>query len=1017
MIQRWIQLDIPRTLQLAVLATAFTAWLTPRDARAQTSTAMITGVVTSEGAPVVGAIVIARSISTNARRGARTSERGFYALPGLTPDEYELTVTRFGMQPVTRRVRPLVGQSVTADFKLSTATVQLSAVEVVDARQLADRRTPELATNVTPEQIENTPLADRNFLALSLLAPGVRRDGGSISSGAQSANNINVFIDGVSFKNDVLTGGAVGQDASKGNPFPQNAVQEFRVITQQYKAEYQKATSAIITATTKSGTNEWHGDAFSLLQNTNAIEQDYFTVRRCDSLTLANSTTACTPKPRLDKYQIGGSLGGPLMRDKLFLFASYEGNLQTRASDVVLGTNSGTMPKPLVDSLHTFEGNYESPFRSHLGFAKLTYVPGERHRLELSANLRHEYEIRSFGGTNSYDNAEYFYNTVSSYQLRHQYSLGNGLNEASASLQSYHWNPVPLYPDKVGINYSGVLKIGGRSSPQDFTQRRFSLRDDYTHTLPGFLGDHVLKGGVTLDFLDYHVLKYLSLVPQYTFDATNSWAFPTSAVAGFGDPDLSANNHQFGLYLQDDWAVVPRLTLNLGVRWDYESDMNNNAWVTPDSIRSAVMAYRATLACDGTNPKVEQLCDPSPYLTDGTQRPPFMGAIQPRLGFSYDVLGTGSTVLFGGWGLYYDRNSYNNTLNERANLQWAQYTFRFSSNGLPSGGNPTVAWQPQYFTRDGLQSILRSGNAPRPELFLTKNEIVPPQAKQFSAGVRQAIGDVLLSASYTGVRGSHVFTWIRANRNANGSCCAAFPTTTNRLYSNVFVSSDDARNWYDALYLTLSRRYSEQSRWGGQLSYTLGKSQEEASAGDVFSALNTFTVQDFARYPTASDERQHVTANFIVGLPMDLRVTSIIDLGSGTPYNPTVGFGAGTNNCTYGNKDCLSGNDYPDGQSRNWYRAPGEHFLWFGNWAYRDVDLRLEKDFITGRGQRVGVIGEVFNVFNFANFNGIDQNYGSFAVDGSITPNPTFGTPRSVVTDLGVGGAPRRFQLGLNYHY
>ena len=1017
MIQRWIPRDIPRTLQLAILATAVAAWLTPRDARAQTSTAMITGVVTSEGAPVVGAIVIARSISTNARRGARTSERGFYALPGLTPDEYELTVTRFGMQPVTRRVRPLVGQSVTADFHLSTATVQLSTVEVVDARQLADRRTPELATNVTPEQIENTPLADRNFLALSLLAPGVRRDGGSISSGAQSANNINVFIDGVSFKNDVLTGGAVGQDASKGNPFPQNAVQEFRVITQQYKAEYQKATSAIITATTKSGTNEWHGDAFTLLQNTNAIEQDYFTVRRCDSLTLANSATPCTPKPRLDKYQIGGTLGGPLMRDRLFLFASYEGNLQTRASDIILGTNTAGMPQRLLDSLHTFEGNYESPFRSHLGFAKLTYVPGERHRLELSANLRHEYEIRSFGGTNSYDNAEYFYNTVSSFQLRHQYSLGNGLNEASASLQRYHWNPVPLYPDKVGINYSGVLKIGGRSSPQDFTQSRFSLRDDYTHTLPGIFGDHVLKGGVTLDFLDYHVLKYLSAVPQYTFDATNSWAFPTSAVAGFGDPDLSATNHQFGLYLQDDWAVAPRLTLNLGVRWDYESDMNNNAWVTPDSIRSAVMAYRATLACDGTNPKVEQLCDPSPYLTDGTQRPAFMGAIQPRLGFSYDVLGTGSTVLFGGWGLYYDRNSYNNTLNERANLQWAQYTFRFSSTGLPSGGNPTVVWQPQYFTREGLQSILRSGNAPRPELFLTKNQIVPPQAKQFSAGVRQAIGDVLLSASYTGVRGSHAFTWIRANRNANGSCCAAFPTATNRLYSNVFVASDDARNWYDALYLTLSRRYSEQSRWGGQLSYTLGKSQEEASAGDVFSALNTFTVQDFARYPTASDERQHVTANFILGLPMDLRVTSIIDLGSGAPYNPTLGFGAGTNNCTYGNKDCLSGNDYPDGQIRNWYRAPGEHFLWFGNWTYRDVDLRLEKDFVTARGQRVGVIGEVFNVFNFANFNGIDQNYGSFAVDGSITPNPNFGTPRSVVTDLGVGGAPRRFQLGLNYHY
>jgi hypothetical protein len=445
--------------------------------------------------------------------------------------------------------------------------------------------------------------------------------------------------------------------------------------------------------------------------------------------------------------------------------------------------------------------------------------------------------------------------------------------------------------------------------------------------------------------------------------------------------------------------------------------MNNNSWVTPDSIRSAVTAYRATLACDGTNPKIEQLCDTSPYLTDGTQRPPFMGAIQPRVGFSFDLLGTGRTVVFGGYGLYYDRNSYNNVLNERANLQWAQYTFRFSSTGAPSGGNPTIAWQDRYLTRAGLQEVLRSGSAPRPELFLTKNSIVPPQAKQLSVGVRQALGDVLLSASYTGVRGYHTFTWIRANRNANGSCCAAFPTASNRQYSNVFVASDDARNWYDALYLTAQRRYSEESRWGGQISYTLGRAQEEASAGDVFSALNTVTVQDFARYPTGSDERQHLTANWIVGLPLDLRLSGIVDLGSGAPYNASIGFGPGTNNCTHGNKDCLSGNDYPDGQTRNWYRAPGERFLGFGNWAYRNIDLRLEKSFQTLRGQRVGVVGEMFNVFNYANFTSRDLNYGLFNPDGSVALNQSFGTPRAVVTDLTVGGAPRRFQLGLNYHY
>ena len=989
-------------------------------AAAQTTTASITGTVSTDGGvPVADATVTARATSTNARRSVRTSARGFYILPGLAPDEYELTVNRIGFAPTRRVVRALVGQSLSIDVQLRGVAAQLSAVNVSanTAQQLVERRTPELSTNITRDQIENTPLPDRNFLSLALLAPGVKRDGGSITSGAQSANNINVFIDGTSFKNDVLTGGAVGQDASKGNPFPQNAVQEFRVITQQYKAEYQKATSAIITATTKSGTNTWSGDAFGFFQNKNAIERDYFTARRCDSLTAAGAASPCAPKPRLDKYQLGGSLGGPLIHDRLFFFGSYEGNLQTRAADVTLGSNTATMPQRLVDSLRGFEGTFESPFRSHLGFGKLTYVPGENHRLEFSANLRHEYDIRSFGGTNSYDNAEYFYNTVSSYALRHTYVHGAGLNEASVSYQLYHWNPIPLYEGKVGLNYSGAMKIGGRSTRQDFNQNRLSLRDDYTYTLPGPLGDHLFKLGANVDLLEYAILKYLSGVPQYTFDATNSWAFPTSAVAGFGNPDVGARNKQAGLFLQDDWSVVPRLTLNLGVRWDYESNMNNNDWVTPDSVRAAVLAYRAGLACDGTNRKIEQLCDASPYFTDGSQRKPFMGAVQPRVGFSYDVRGTGQTVLFGGFGLYYDRNRYNNTLNEMGNLRWTQYTFRFSANGAPVNGNPTIKWEDRYLTPAGLQEILRSGNAPQPELFLTKNEMIPPMARQVSGGVRQAIGDVLLSASYTGVRGSHTFTWIRANRNANGTCCAAFPSTTTRKYSSVFVSSDDARNWYDALYLSAQKRYSDDSRWGMQLSYTLAKATEEASAGDVFSALNIVSTSDFTRYPTANDERHHLTASWLLGLPLELKFGGIIDLGSPTPGNATVGFGPGTNSCTHGNKDCLSGNDYPDGLDRNWYRPDGKPFLGIGNWGYRNVDLRLEKDFTTVRGQRVGVVGEMFNVFNYVNFNGYDLNYGTFNVDGSIKTNPTFGTARSVVTDLTVPGAARRFQLGLNYRF
>ena len=988
-------------------------------AAAQTSTARISGTVTGEdGVPIADATVTARSLATNTTRSARTSTSGFYALAGLQPDEYELTARRLGLAPQTRRIRVLIGQSLDIDFTMSATAVQLSGVQVQAEAGggEADRRSVEVATNITQEQIESIPLTDRNFLSLATLAPGVRRDGGSITSGAQSANNINVFIDGVSFKNDLLVGGVVGQDASKGNPFPQNAVQEFRVITQQYKAEYQRATSAIITATTKSGTNVWSGDAFGYFQNKNAISRDYLTQRRCDSLAAEGSS--CAPKPRLDKYQIGGSIGGPIIRDKLFVFGSYEGNIQTRAATITVGSPANLPPANVLDSLRGFEGTFESPFRSHLGFLKLTYQPGEAHRLELSANIRDEYDIRSFGNTDSYDNAEHFFNDVDTYVLKHQYVRGNGVNEASLSWQSYRWHPIPLFEEKVGINYQGVLKVGGRSTMQDFDQRRLALRNDYTHTVANLFGDHVFKVGGNIDLLDYRVNRPLNGNPQYTFQATNNWEFPWTAVAGFGNPDVGAKNRQLGVFVQDDWSPNSRLSVNLGVRWDYETDMNNNDWVTPDSVRAAVNAYRATLACDGSDPKREQLCDPSPYITDGDDRKPFYGAIQPRVGLTFDLLGDGRTILFGGYGLYYDRNRYGNTLGERANLQWTTYTFQFSADGLPRGGQPTTIWDPRYLTRDGLQEILQTGNAPRPELFLTKNDTRPPKAHQFSAGVRQSFGDLLVSASYTGVRGYNTFTWIRANRNPNGSCCAPFPAAgTDQRYSNVFVSSDDARNWYDAMYLSVEKRYTDRSKWGLQLSYTLGKAEEEADAGGVFSALDVLTTDHFARYPTINDERHHVTTNWIVGLPWQFRFSGIIDLGSGTPFNATYGFGPGTNNCTHGNQDCLGGNDWPEGKSRNWYRPDGDSFLGMDWWRYRNVDLRLEKNFNTLRGQEVGIIGEVFNVFDFRNYSGFNTNVGNFNNTGGITENVNFGRPTAVITDLTRSGAPRRFQLGLNYKF
>src|SRR4029077_6907487 len=180
-----------------------------------------------------------------------------------------ITVSAAGLEPRSETVTVRVGQNLDITFLL-TATSTVSESITVTGDQYIDTRTAEAATNVTPQQIENLPQDDRNFLNFATLAPGIRLSTDPqrkvISSDAQPAEQTNVFIDGVSFKNDVLQGGLVGQDSSRGNPFPQNAVQEFRVVTQNYSAQYDKAASAIITAITKSGGNAIRGQAFWFYQ-------------------------------------------------------------------------------------------------------------------------------------------------------------------------------------------------------------------------------------------------------------------------------------------------------------------------------------------------------------------------------------------------------------------------------------------------------------------------------------------------------------------------------------------------------------------------------------------------------------------------------------------------------------------------------------------------------------------------------------------------------------------------------
>jgi hypothetical protein len=927
-------------------------------AGAQTTTGTIRGTVKDEtGGVLPGVTVEAVNDDSGRHFQVTTGTDGFYNL-SVSPGAYTVTATLSSFTTGTRKTQVLLGQTQGMDFELKLAARAAESVSVSAEAPVIETKSNEIATNVSEQQLRQLPQDNRNFLAFAALAPGVRYNDSPLSktvtAGAVESNNVNVFIDGTSYKNDVLTGGVSGQDTSRGNPFPQNAVQEFRVVTQNFKAEYEKSSSAIITAITKSGGNDFHGDGFGEYQDKSlvALDQCSQTVNgRCGTAHVANAT-----KPDYTRWQAGVSLGGPIMKDSLHFFASWEYNKQDRANNVAVGSQIGLVPEPLRDQLTSFQGNVTSPFKSNLAFGKVSWQAAGSDVVDASGFYRKENEIRDFGGQTSVQSANNIENGVWNAQVKNTLASSSYLSETTVSYNDYRWNPQPVNPGQIGLNYEQVLRIGGGNNHQDFNQKRLTLREDFSLLSLKGLGDHIVKAGAYVNANRYDVQKFQNDNPEFDFTSSISpdFSFPYQAFYGFGNPDISAHNNEYGVYAQDDWTVNSRLTVNLGIRWDYETDQLNNGYVTPAKVVSELSG------------KV-----PAGYFTDGTQRPGYKNEFQPRVGFSYDLSGKGTTILFGGYGRYFDRDTYNYVLDERYRLQYTRLQFLFSADGLPRNGVPTIKWNPSYLSAAGLQGLIASGNGPKPQVFLINNNTKPPVSDEFSAGVRQQFGAVGVSASYVGSRSRNGYTYIW-----NNFPCCQHPAAD---FAEILLSDADKRGWYDALLVSANKSYSVSSPWGVGLAYTY--SHATATGGDLFS-LDYVNVAAYPRHRAQYDERHRIVLSGLVGLPWDTRLSTLITLGTGTGYNIINGdfFGPGLSQVL----------NY-DGFQK-------------GTFPYQSWDVQLQKDFLLTGAARVGVQVGVFNLTNHAN---IDPG----SIDGFV---PKTGTN----TNFGTGGAlltlPRRLQLGVN---
>ncbi|MEO5622572.1 MAG: TonB-dependent receptor [Dokdonella sp.] len=973
---------------------------------------------TLKGRAPANSDIVATNVANGSARRTKASADGSYALVGLQPGTYRVEANGASPQTVTLSVASTAtldlaaGGAAEAPAPLTTTTLE---GVTVTAQNLVEVKTSEVGNTISQRQIQTIPQATRNFLEFADTVPGMvfttdPSGHTKLTSGGQNANAVNVYIDGVGQKNYVKEGGVSGQFNSQGNPFPQLGIGEYKVITSNYKAEYDQVSSAAVTAETKSGTNEFHGEVFDTY-----TDQDW---RKKTPAEIASGT-----KIHSQEREYGAALGGPIIQDTLHFFLTYEAKQFDTPKTIVPGVatinDANGQPISVLDLLpanvSSQFGAGHLPFTERLFFGKLDWEFSDRDRVEVSARVRKEEQADNIGTSNAKSASTLVRNDDKRFDARWQHSADAWFNELLFTYQKNFNNPTSLnggnalsYTTSVGSGDPLIVNAGaaGPLATQSKGQRGPGFQDNLTFNDLHWMGDHIVKMGIK-----YQDLKLVAQDAglgnsQFFYDVTAEGtqdqpysAFFTKSVPGLS-PSAQSNDKQFGTYIQDDWAINDKLTLNLGVRWDYEQNSTYLDYVTPASVVAALngpntggdnpppgQTYAQALALGGVNI--------NDYISTGNNRSAPKNEFQPRLGFSYDLNADQEHVIFGGAGRSYDRNLYDYLQLEQTkqSLQNFRVFFRDPATGLcHHDQTPCYDFNPAFLTDPGaLQSLVAASNAGT-EVDLINNNIKAPYSDQFSIGMRNQVGEWMTSAAVARIISKDGLVFTLGNRYPDG----AFFVNGGQPWGHgvpgfgaLIIGNNGIETRTNQLLLSADKTYTKDSGWGATLAYTYTNGSQNRDINEHY-AFDEATIDQYRFITSNATAKHRLVASGSLDGPWGFVFSGKLTLATPIPHSQFACY----NNGAF----------FPTGSHCTPYSAtPDGHSLGFGGkiYGYRSLDLQATKNFDLSSGLSLYVRADFLNVFNF-------KNYADYSTQNSGVLNDSL---TSYITNGNIVGYPRTIRL------